>query len=70
MKAIDLILLTLLTIFSACKGQYNSQNQKVIENPKPIGKLASQLDLTIWNIYQDQQANFWFGSKKKWCLSL
>ena len=64
MKAIDLILLTLLTIFSACKGQYNSQNQKVIENPKPIGKLASQLDLTIWNIYQDQQANFWFGSKK------
>ncbi len=58
-----ILLLSLLTIFSSCKGQHNSKNQKVAENSKVIGKIATHLDLTIWNIYQDKQANFWYGSK-------
>jgi len=63
-KAINFIsLLTILTLLPACKGQYNPHSQKAAKNPKAIGKPASHLDLTIWSIYQDQQSNFWFGSK-------
>jgi len=64
MKNNLILFLTLLTLLYSCKGQYNSSNQAVVENSRAVGKIASHLDITIWSIYQDQNSNFWFGSKE------
>ena len=48
--------------FSSCKGLSNSQNSK---SSIELGKAVSKLDNTIWDIYQDRKANFWFGNFSK-----
>lgn len=48
----------LLILTSSCNGQ----PKKFQVNLLPIGELVSELDSRIWNIYQDQKGNYWFGS--------
>ncbi|MFT5819187.1 MAG: ligand-binding sensor domain-containing protein [Crocinitomix sp.] len=68
-KTIFLIIWILIT-FSSCIGQNNLQKTKISTKPIPLGKpmrlgkLVSELDQTIWNIYQDKKSDFWFSSKE------
>ncbi len=55
-------LISFFTIFSSCNGQNNSKTQE--EKKTEIGVPVSQLDNTIWAIYQDKKSNYWFGSKE------
>jgi len=54
-------LISFFTTFTSCIGQNNSKTQekKTIE----IGVTVSEIDKTIWSIYQDKKSNYWFGSK-------
>jgi len=63
--AFNLILIIgIVTTFSSCYGQDNSQSSKVSKKTIELGKAVTKLDSTIWNIYQDKESNFWFGSKE------
>ena len=63
--AFNLILLIgIVTTFSSCYGQNKSHNSKVSKQSIDIGKLVTQIDSTIWSIYQDNESNFWFGSRE------
>lgn len=65
--------LIFLTFCTACHRQdhsaTSSTNLKLIEEKKnkngAIGKVVNSIDKNIWNIYQDQKGNYWFGSKDK-----
>jgi ligand-binding sensor domain-containing protein len=61
MVVLSVWLLSFCTTFTACNGQ-NSSNTK--EERIEIGETVSQLDKTIWVIFQDKKLNFWFGSKE------
>lgn len=54
-------LICFFTTFTSCNGLNNS---KTPEERIEIGVTVSQLDKTIWVIYQDKKSNFWFGSKE------
>ena len=60
-----ILIIWISIIFSSCKGQVDSQNSKIAESRIGIGKSVSELDATIWDIYQDTKSNFWFSSKEK-----
>ena len=63
LKTLKLILLlVILAMFSYCRGQSNTENKGVKTNSYSMGELVSKLDNKIWNIYQDQKENYWFGS--------
>ena len=63
LKAIKIILLlSLLTPFSSCIGQANTENEETQDYSKSIGQIVKELDDKIWVIYQDQKGNYWFGS--------
>jgi ligand-binding sensor domain-containing protein len=55
-------LISFFSIFTSCNGR---NNPLVLEKRIEIGIPVSQLDETIWVIYQDKKSNFWFGSKDK-----
>jgi ligand-binding sensor domain-containing protein len=58
-KYINIYLLFFLPILmTSCNGQ----PKKFKVNLLPVGELVSKLDTKIWNIYQDQEDNYWFGS--------
>ncbi len=63
LKAIKIILLLgVLTSFSSCRGQDNTEHKEAQSNSFSMGELVSELDEKIWNIYQDQKEKYWFGS--------
>ena len=35
-----------------------------VSNSYDIGVTVTQIDKTIWTIYQDKKSNYWFGSKE------
>ncbi len=55
------LLLAVLSIFTACKGQ--EKHLSITNNQSKIGKTVLNLDQEIWSIYQDKNKNYWFGSK-------
>jgi ligand-binding sensor domain-containing protein len=57
-----ILLISFFSTFTSCNRQNNSKTpeEKTIE----IGITVSQLDETIWVIYQDKKSNYWFGSKE------
>ena len=62
-KAINIIgTLLVLTIFCSCKGLETKNPIDVPHKSLAVGKLVSELDEKIWNIYQDLEENYWFGS--------
>jgi hypothetical protein len=52
------LLFFLPILMTSCNGQ----PKKIKVNLLPVGELVSKLDTKIWNIYQDQEDNYWFGS--------
>lgn len=61
MTLLAISLLIFFATLTTCNGQNNYKTQdKSIE----IGVTVSQLDKTIWTIYQDKKSNYWFGSKE------
>ncbi|MFV8337866.1 ligand-binding sensor domain-containing protein [Flavobacterium sp. LB3P21] len=56
-----ILLISFFSTFTSCNGQINSKTQE--EKTTAIGVTVSQIDKTIWVIYQDKKSNFWFGSK-------
>ena len=63
--ALNLILVIgTITVISSCNGQNNLPNSKGISKTMELGKSVSELDKTIWNIYQDKKNNLWFSSKE------
>jgi ligand-binding sensor domain-containing protein len=56
----SLCLISFFATFSCCNGQNKSKSQ---DKSSDIGLTVSQIDKTIWAIYQDKRSNFWFGSK-------
>ena len=63
---ITILLFSSLTIFSSCNGQNTSQAANSTVNDKnstiAIGDTVSEIDESIWSIFQDKNNNYWFGS--------
>jgi len=65
-----ILFFSMLTIFTSCNGQKSSHTTNGIlnnENVIPIlsgtkGDTVSEIDKSIWYIFQDKHNNFWFGS--------
>jgi ligand-binding sensor domain-containing protein len=57
-----ILLISCCSTFSSCNGQNSSKTQE--KKTTEIGITVSQLDKTIWAIYQDKKSNYWFGSKE------
>lgn len=50
---------------SSCLGKNSAQNAKPSENSFTAGTPLSELDDSIWIIYQDKSSDYWFGSKER-----
>jgi ligand-binding sensor domain-containing protein len=59
------IALIIMTTIWSCKGQNNVQNKETQDKSSSMGELVSELDEKIWDVYQDQKGNYWFGSNGK-----
>jgi len=61
-----ILLFSTLTIFSLCNGQNTSPTANstlIVQNSTTaIGDTVSEIDKSIWSIFQDKNNNFWFGS--------
>lgn len=58
-----LLIIGITIILSSCNGQHKIHQSKDTPSNTTLGKIVTELDPTIWSIYQDQQSNYWFGSK-------
>ncbi|MBT8300117.1 MAG: hypothetical protein KJO63_02180, partial [Maribacter sp.] len=58
------LLIGISIVFSSCNGKNSSQNSKAPEKAITLGKTVSELDQSIWVIFQDLDSDFWFGSKE------
>jgi ligand-binding sensor domain-containing protein len=61
MTLLSICQISFFTTFMACNGQNSS---KIPEKRIEIEATDSQIDKTIWVIYQDKKSNYWFGSKE------
>ena len=57
-------ILAISVLLYSCNGQQNIPQTPTTNSPQ-LGTIVNKLDPTIWNIFQDQQSNYWFGSKNK-----
>jgi len=57
-----IVIIAFFSVITSCNGQ--KRPTKKDENKIEIGRTVSQLDKTIWAIYQDKKSNYWFGSKE------
>ena len=48
----------LFILTMSCSGKIK-ETQSI---PNAKGELVTDLDWKIWNVYQDQKDNYWFGS--------
>jgi ligand-binding sensor domain-containing protein len=62
MTLLAVSLISFFTTFTSCNGQNRSKSKE--EETTTIGVTVSQIDKTIWVIYQDKKSNYWFGSKE------
>lgn len=60
-----LLYLGIFLTLSSCKSQSLDQDIKKSTKQSDLGTQVSELNETIWDIYQDQNSNFWFSSKEK-----
>jgi ligand-binding sensor domain-containing protein len=62
----SIILFSILTLLTSCNGQNTSPVAKSTSNEQDlsieIGDTVSELDKTIWIIFQDKNNHYWFGS--------
>jgi ligand-binding sensor domain-containing protein len=66
MKATTIILFKLLTVLTSCNEQNTSpaaHSTSIAQDVRiEIGDTVSELDKTIWIIFQDKNDHYWFGS--------
>ena len=48
-----------------CHTQKDISKSEATENNRRLGKAVSEMNETIWFIYQDKKSNYWFSSKEK-----
>jgi ligand-binding sensor domain-containing protein len=58
----SLLFLSFIVAFSSCKSQTLSEEAASSASGKSMGKIATELDIKTWYIYQDSKDNYWFGS--------
>lgn len=61
MTLLAVSLISFFITLTSYNGQISSKTKE--EKTTAIGVNVSQLDTTIWAIYQDKKSNYWFGSK-------
>lgn len=59
------LLLLVLSSFLSCNGQVKVEQKQPITLTPAIGTVVSELDSSIWKIFQDSKGNYWFGSNGK-----
>lgn len=59
------LIISLIWSFSACKSQVTRLETTTSTTAPQLGQEVSEIDDTIWDIYQDQKSNYWFSSKEK-----
>ena len=59
-----IIFFSILTVFNSCNGQVKNA-ESISEATKSVGKIVSEIDKSIWVIFQDRKYNYWFGSNGK-----
>ena len=52
-----------------CHTQKDISKSEATENNRRLGKAVSEMNETIWFIYQDKKSNYWFSSKEKGVFS-
>jgi len=66
MKLNTIILFSILTILTSCNGQnassISNSTRNELDSSIAIGDTVSELDKSIWVIFQDKNNNIWFGS--------
>ncbi|MGJ8664762.1 MAG: ligand-binding sensor domain-containing protein [Patiriisocius sp.] len=62
MKTLPFIVITFATLFISCKGQTPTDQEKIADTSFSLGKVVSEMDSSIWQIFQDSKDNYWFGS--------
>lgn len=66
MKLYTFLFLCLLILLTSCHGQSTSQPENNLISDQDsiiaIGDTVSELDKSIWIIYQDKNNHYWFGS--------
>lgn len=63
MTLYTILLLNFCSTLTSCDVQHNSKTRQE-EQPMEVGVTVPFPDKTIWAIYQDKSANYWFGSKE------
>lgn len=58
----QVLLLGILLLFYSCNNQ-NDTSRHLSKKPNTLGRNVTNLNVTIWSIYQDKKSHFWFGSK-------
>lgn len=46
----------------SCNGKVKYESKPIVKPSFEIGRIVSELDNRIWEVYQDTRQNFWFGS--------
>lgn len=59
-----MLLCCFLTILSSCQGQ-TKNTENTSKTTSPLGNVVSEVDKSIWVIFQDKKQNYWFGSNGK-----
>lgn len=59
------LLIIISSTFLSCKGQEKTELKMIETKSFEIGKNVSNLDNSIWVVFQDSQDNYWFGSNGK-----
>jgi ligand-binding sensor domain-containing protein len=69
MRLITLLFTSILFVLTSCSGQTSSQAKNSMLNDHnhnlAIGDTVSELDKSIWIVFQDRNDHFWFGSDGK-----
>lgn len=60
-----ILILEILSTFSACNGQVTSKNNNASEKTTSLGTAVSKIDKKILLIFQDSSNNIWFGGNDK-----
>jgi ligand-binding sensor domain-containing protein len=69
MKLYTILFITILTFLSSCNGQNNTQNENEVaiqrDSAPAMGEVVSELDSSIWIVFQSSNNDYWFGSDGK-----
>lgn len=59
-----ILLCSILTVFTSCTGQVKNA-ESIADATMSVGNIVSEIDKSIWVIFQDKKYNYWFGSNGK-----